>query len=102
LGLRGTDTLEAGARHDELESLALSIGETGRDYPWARMSNVLWLLLGLLVLAGTFAVPIWALRRQNRMFPEGRDRISRDPEAAQATRRFETMWTFFSGRSGSG
>ena len=47
-----------------------------------------------------FALPIWALRRHNRMYPEGRDRISRDPEAAQATRRFETMWTFFSGRGG--
>ncbi|HEU0247046.1 MAG TPA: hypothetical protein VFR38_08160 [Gaiellaceae bacterium] len=49
-----------------------------------------------------FALPIWALRRHNRMYPEGRDRISRDPEAAHVTRRFETMWTFFSGRGGGG
>ena len=57
-------------------------------------------ILGLLVVVGVFALLFWALRRYNRMYPKGRDRISRDPEAAQATRRFETMWTFFSGRGG--
>jgi hypothetical protein len=60
------------------------------------------MILGLVVSVGIFALPFWALRRHNRMYPKGRDRISRDPEAAQATRRFETMWTFFSGRGGGG
>ena len=64
--------------------------------------ELLWLVLGLIVVVGVFALPIWALRRQNRLYPKDRDRIGRDPEAAQATRRFETMWTFFSGRDGSG
>jgi len=61
-------------------------------------------MLTLVGAVGGFLVfivlPIWALRRHDRMYPKGRDRISRDPEAAQATRRFETMWTFFSGRGG--
>jgi hypothetical protein len=63
------------------------------------MSIAFW-SLGLIALVAVLAVPVWALRRHNRMYPKGRDRISRDPEAAQATRRFETMWTFFSGRGG--
>ncbi len=58
------------------------------------------MILALVVAVGILALPIWALGRQNRMYPKGRDRIGRDPEAAQATRRFETMWTFFSGRGG--
>jgi hypothetical protein len=61
---------------------------------------VLGMIFGLLFLAVIVALPLWGLRRLNRMYPKDRDRISRDPEAAQATRRFETMWTFFSGRSG--
>jgi len=64
------------------------------------MAGVPFWLLGLVAFAGLLALPVWALRRHNRMYPKGRDRISRDPDAAQATRRFETMWTFFSGRSG--
>jgi hypothetical protein len=59
------------------------------------------IIVAAIVVLGMFALPFWALRRHNRMYPEGRDRISRDPEAAQATRRFETMWAFFSGRGGS-
>jgi hypothetical protein len=66
------------------------------------MAGVLFWLFGLVVVVGPFALLIWALRRHARMYPKGRDRISRDPDAAQATRRFETMWTFFSGRSGGG
>lgn len=62
----------------------------------------LGMILSLIVLVGIFALPIWALRRHNRMYPKGMDRIGRDPDAAQATRRFETMWTFFSGRGGGG
>jgi hypothetical protein len=64
--------------------------------------EVLVLLLGLALVIGVFALPIWAWRRHNRIYPEGRDRIGRDPEAAQATRRYETMWTFLSGRGGPG
>jgi len=64
------------------------------------MGAFLFWFFGLIALAAVIALPIWALRRHNRMYPKGRDRISRAPEAAQATRRFETMWTFFSGRDG--
>ena len=64
------------------------------------MSAFVFWLLGLIAVVAVFALPIWALRRHHRMYPEDRDRISRDPAAARATRRFETMWTFFSGRSG--
>jgi hypothetical protein len=63
-------------------------------------TSALGLILGLVVAVGVVALPLWALRRHNRTYPKGRDRISRDPEAAQAARRFETMWTFFSGRGG--
>jgi hypothetical protein len=59
-----------------------------------------WILAFLGAVGICLALPIWGLRRHNRMYPEGRDRISRDPEAAQRMRRFETMWTFFSGRGG--
>jgi hypothetical protein len=64
------------------------------------MAGFLFWVFGLAVLVAVLALPMWALRRHNRMYPKGRDRISRDPEAAQATRRFETMWSFFSGRGG--
>ena len=64
--------------------------------------DALGMIFVLVVAAGILALQIWALRRHNRMYPKGRDRISRDPEAAQAMRRFETMWTFFSGRGGGG
>jgi hypothetical protein len=64
------------------------------------MLDVVGILFGLLVLAGILGVLVWASRRHSRLYPKGRDRIGRDPEAAQATRRFETMWAFFSGRSG--
>jgi hypothetical protein len=64
------------------------------------MLEVAWMLFGVVVLAGIVAVLVWASRRHSRLYPKGRDRIGRDPEAAQATRRFETMWTYFSGRSG--
>jgi hypothetical protein len=65
------------------------------------MTEVLVLVLGLALVFGVFALLIWAWRRHNRMYPKGRERIG-DPDAAQATRRFETMWTFFSGRGGPG
>jgi hypothetical protein len=60
--------------------------------------DALALIVGLFLVVGVVALPVWALRRHKRMYPESRDRIGRDPEAAQATRRLETMWTFFSGR----
>jgi len=62
--------------------------------------GTLELIFGLGVAIAVASLLIWATRRHNRMYPKGMDRISRDPEAAQATRRFETMWTFFSGRGG--
>lgn len=66
------------------------------------MISALTLILAAVFVVGMFALPFWALRMHNRMYPEARDRINRDPDAAQAARRFETMWTFFSGRGGSG
>jgi hypothetical protein len=65
------------------------------------MIDALILLLGLVLLISAFAVPIWALRRHNRMFPKGWDRTGWTPKPGRA-RRFETMWAFFSGRGGSG
>jgi hypothetical protein len=54
--------------------------------------------IGVLVLA--FAVPVWALRRHSRMFPKGWDRTGWEPEPGKA-RRFETMFTYFSGGRGT-
>jgi hypothetical protein len=65
------------------------------------MVEALVLVLGLALVVGVFALPICAWRRHNRIYPKGRERIG-DPDAAQATRRFETIWTFFSGRGGPG
>jgi hypothetical protein len=62
--------------------------------------DALGMNIALGVLGGIFALLTCATRRHNRMYPKGRDRISGDPEAAQTTRRFETMWSFFSGRGG--
>jgi hypothetical protein len=66
-------------------------------------STVGWLttIVGLVILVLVFAIPIWALRRHNRMFPKGWDRTGWQPEPGKA-RRFETMWTYFSGRGGGG
>jgi hypothetical protein len=67
------------------------------------MSTVGWPLtvvaLVLFAVLG-FGVPIWALRKHARMFPKGWDRTGWDPEPGKA-RRFETMWTYFSGGRGS-
>ena len=46
-----------------------------------------------------FGVPIWALRKHGRMFPKGWDRTGWNLEPGKA-RRFETMWTYFSGGRG--
>ena len=54
--------------------------------------------LALFLLA--FGLPIWALRRHNRMFPKGWDRTGWEPEPGKA-RRFETMFTYFSGGRGT-
>ena len=55
------------------------------------------LALGAFVLL--FALPLWALRRHNRMFPKDWDRTGWEPEPGRA-RRFETMFTYFSGSRG--
>jgi hypothetical protein len=84
----------------------------GADYASVRMgslaslvmtSAVGWLTAGgaLVLLAVVLAVPVWALRKHNRMFPKGWDRTGWQPEPGKA-RRFETMWTYFSGGRGSG
>ena len=52
------------------------------------------------ILLVAFVVPIWALRKHNRMFPKGWDRTGWEPETGKA-RRFETMFTYFSGGRGS-
>ena len=54
--------------------------------------------LSAFVLA--LALPLWALRRHNRMFPKGWDRTGWEPVPGKA-RRFETMFTYFSGGRGS-
>jgi len=65
------------------------------------MIDSLWTLVGLVVLFVLVAIPIWALRKHDRMFPKGWDRTGWDSEPGRA-RRFETMWAIFSGRGGSG
>jgi hypothetical protein len=64
-------------------------------------STVGWLtaLVALAIFLLAFMVPIWALRKHNRMFPKGRDRTGWSPEPGKA-RRFETTWTYFSGGRG--
>lgn len=69
---------------------------------YANAIDALGIIFALVVVGGILGLQIWALRRHNRMYPKGRDRISRDPEAAQAMRRFETMWTYLSGGRGGG
>jgi hypothetical protein len=66
-------------------------------------STVGWLttIFGIAIVALLLALPIWALRKHNRMFPKGWDRTGWQPEPGKA-RRFETMWTYFSGRGGGG
>jgi hypothetical protein len=64
-------------------------------------STVGWLTAvgALTAFAFVFAVPAWALRRHNRMFPRGWDRTGWEPVPGKA-RRFETMLTCFSGGRG--
>jgi hypothetical protein len=57
-------------------------------------------LAALAIFLVAFVVPIWALRRHNRMFPKGWDRTGWKPVPGKA-RRFETMFTYFSGGRGS-
>jgi hypothetical protein len=59
------------------------------------LAYVLFAVFAILVIG----VPIWALRKTNRMFPKGWDRTGWKPEPGKA-RRFETMWTYFSGGRG--
>jgi hypothetical protein len=63
-------------------------------------ADVLVVALGLALVVGAFALPIWALRRHARMFPKGWDRTGWTPERGKA-RRFETMWAYFAGGRGS-
>ena len=53
----------------------------------------------IVILVLAFAIPIWALKKHGRMFPKGWDRTGWEPEPGKA-RRFETMWTYFSGGRG--
>ena len=61
--------------------------------------DTLTILIGLAAVIVVFAIPIWALHRHNRMFPKDFDRTGWNPERGKGGR-FETMWTFFSGRGG--
>jgi hypothetical protein len=65
-------------------------------------STVGWLTAvgAIVLLLVAFGLPLWALRRHNRMFPKGWDRTGWQPEPGKA-RRFETMWTYFSGGRGT-
>jgi hypothetical protein len=66
-------------------------------------STVGWLAIVVAIVGVLFvvALPIWWLTRMNRMFPKGFDRTGWNPEPGKA-RRFETMWTYFSGGRGTG
>jgi hypothetical protein len=66
-------------------------------------STVGWLaiVVAFVGIAFVVALPIWGIRRMNRMFPKGFDRTGWSPEPGKA-RRFETMWTYFSGGRGTG
>jgi hypothetical protein len=57
-------------------------------------------IVALAAFALAFALPLWALRRHSRMFPKSWDRTGWEPEPGKA-RRFETMFTYFSGGRGS-
>jgi hypothetical protein len=61
--------------------------------------DTVWVIFALANLVLVFAILFWALRRHNRMYPKGWDRSGVTPEPGKA-RRFETMWTYFSGRGG--
>jgi hypothetical protein len=78
------------------------IRSCGERYAEAAMTvGVVLTVAGLLILAGVLGLGVWAIRQQNRMFPKGFDRTGWKPEPGRA-RRFETMWTYFSGRGGGG
>jgi hypothetical protein len=65
------------------------------------MVTVGWLttVVVLVLVAGVFALPIWALRRHNRMFPKGFDRTGWNPDREKAGW-FMTKFTWLSGGRG--
>lgn len=56
-------------------------------------------IAGLVLVAGVFALPLWALRRHNRMFPKGFDRTGWNPEPGHAGW-FLTKFTWLAGGRG--
>ena len=65
------------------------------------MVTVGWLttVVVLVLVAGVLAVPIWALRRHNRMFPKRFDRTGWNPDSDRAGW-FMTKFTWLSGGRG--
>lgn len=56
-------------------------------------------IVSLPLLIGVFAIPVWALRRHNRMFPKGFDRTGWNPDSDKAGW-FMTKFTWLSGGRG--
>jgi len=61
--------------------------------------GLLTLIAGLLLFVGVIALGIWAIRRQNRMFPKGFDRTGWNPERGRASWLL-TKFTWLSGGRG--
>ena len=56
-------------------------------------------IVALALLLGVIALPIWAIRRQDRMFPKGFDRTGWNPERGRVGW-FLTKFTWLSGGRG--
>jgi hypothetical protein len=61
--------------------------------------DVLTTIIVPVLLVAVFAIPVWALRRQNRMFPKGFDRTGWNPDPDKAGW-FMTKFTWLSGGRG--
>ena len=64
-------------------------------------ADVLTTIIVLVLVVAVFAIPVWALRRQNRMFPKGFDRTGWNPDPDKAGW-FITKFTWLSGGRGPG
>jgi len=53
-------------------------------------------IVALVLFLGVLALPLWAIRRQNKLFPKGFDRTGWSPERGRAGW-FMTKFTWLSG-----
>ncbi len=74
----------------------LASGRVGRDN---ELVTVLAVLAGLLPFFAVLGVLLWAIRRQDRMFPKGFDRTGWNPDSDRAGW-FMTKFTWLSGGRG--